>query len=183
VLAPHHLGIGPGGPKHGVYPQTTDHHHTAAVGKSFDFNKYRKEHGTATGAQTTTAANGKQQLMHNMLISPNAGPGSTGAPGGFGSPTASGVHQHPESAFFKPKINQVGDRGQMQPTGSQRGTRIGTQRHPQGTLSPKGAPANARGADNLPPSAANGTSASPQHIWTSKKRQTGAPPFKEAAQQ
>lgn len=182
ILAPHHLGISPGGPKHAVYPQTTDHHHTAAVGKSFDFNKYRKEHGTATGAQTA-ASNGKQQLMPNMMITPNAGPGSTGAPGGYGSPTGSGVHQHPESAFFKPKINAVADRGQMAPTSSQRGNRIGTQRHPQGTLSPKGAPPNGqRGAENLPANGTNGNSGSPQHIWTSKKRPTGAPPFKDANQ-
>lgn len=28
---------------------------TAALGKSFDFNKYRKEHGTAQSGQTTAS--------------------------------------------------------------------------------------------------------------------------------
>ena len=59
MLSPHPLPIGTTGPKHGGYPQTTQNHHTAAVGKSFDFNKYRKEHGTATGAPTSSS-NGKQ---------------------------------------------------------------------------------------------------------------------------
>lgn len=59
MLSPHPLAIGTAGPKHGGYPQTTQNHHTAAVGKSFDFNKYRKEHGTATGAPTSSSS-GKQ---------------------------------------------------------------------------------------------------------------------------
>jgi len=117
-------------------------------------------------------------MMHNMLMSPNAGPASTGAPGGYVSPTA--AHQHPESAFFKPKINAPGERGQAQASSSQRATRIGSQRHVQGTLSPKGGAAHApRGGENLQ-NAANG---SPQHLWTSKKKPPTATPFNDNNQQ
>lgn len=118
--------------------------------------------------------------MHNMLITATSGPGSTGAPGSFAAPAGSGVHQHPESAFFKPKINTVGERGQMAPNNSSRAARIGSQRPAQGALSPKGAPPNApRGTDHLP----NNGNGSPQHIWTSKKRPTGTVPFNDGNQQ
>lgn len=117
--------------------------------------------------------------MHNMLMAAPGGPGSTGAPGGYVASNGTGVHQHPESAFFKPKINTAAERGQMAPNNSSRAARLGSQRPPQGTLSPKGAPPSGpRGTDHL----TNNGNGSPQHIWTSKKRTAGAP-FSEGAQQ
>ena len=64
-----------GHPYYGV-PQTTQHI-PHAVGKSFDFNKYRKD-----GKQSQSGAN---VAPHHM--------------NGFMSPQS-----HPESAFFKPKL-------------------------------------------------------------------------------
>lgn len=79
--------------------------------------------------------------MHNMIIPPTSGTNNSNPTvTGYGSSGATGVHQnHPESAFFKPKINTTSDRAPIPPnTTSHRANRLGTQRYPhQGTISPK----------------------------------------------
>ena len=65
--------------------------------------------------------------MQNMIIPPTSNPPTSNPPvTGYGSPGTAAVHQHPESAFFKPKINTVGERAPLQPTTSHRQNRLGT---------------------------------------------------------
>ena len=51
------------------YAQTTSHTNAASLGKSFDFNKYRKD--GSSGTVTTSLKTGN--LLSNMQLAPSSG--------------------------------------------------------------------------------------------------------------
>jgi hypothetical protein len=84
------------------------------VGKSFDFNRYRKDGSSQPHVAATSII---PATNHNN---------------GFSSPQS-----HPEQAFFKPKIN-TGDRTQIvETTRTTTNTRLNKTQPDMGTLSPK----------------------------------------------
>lgn len=82
------------------------------VGKSFDFNRYRKDGSSQPHVAATSII---PATNHNN---------------GFSSPQS-----HPEQAFFKPKI--TGDRTQVETTRTAPNTRLNKTQPDMGTLSPK----------------------------------------------